>query len=143
MAIEKNQLKLNDFAQQYLPDTVKLPEYQNKQITLEQLAAHTSGLPVEPGVIKSFNTQKLYNYLKAQHITQKYTSDYFNIYPMPDTKFFGKIDDAVFRFKINRTGIVNFILDENGTQKSALRCHPRRVAYKKNSRISSGDQVHT
>lgn len=38
---------------------------------------------------------------------------------MSDTRFFGKIDTTVFRFKINKSGIVNFILNENGTQKSA------------------------
>jgi len=43
--VERGEMKLDDPVQKYLPDTVKLPAYHGKQITLLHLATHTSGLP--------------------------------------------------------------------------------------------------
>jgi CubicO group peptidase (beta-lactamase class C family) len=47
--IERGEMKPDDPAAQYLPAGVKLPAYHGKQITLLQLATHTSGLPDSPG----------------------------------------------------------------------------------------------
>lgn len=41
-------LNLHDPVQKYLPDSVKVPKYNNKEITLYHLATHTSGLPRLP-----------------------------------------------------------------------------------------------
>jgi CubicO group peptidase (beta-lactamase class C family) len=41
-------VNLNDSIGKYLPSTVKTPTYSGKQITLEDLATYTSGLPHDP-----------------------------------------------------------------------------------------------
>ncbi len=46
--IERGQMKLDDPVAQYLPASVKLPTYHGSQITLLQLATHTSGFPDGP-----------------------------------------------------------------------------------------------
>jgi CubicO group peptidase (beta-lactamase class C family) len=43
--IERGEMKLEDPVQKYLPNSVKMPTYQGKEITLLHLATHTSGLP--------------------------------------------------------------------------------------------------
>ena len=43
--VERGQMKLDDPVTQYLPASVKLPTYDGRQITLLELATHTSGLP--------------------------------------------------------------------------------------------------
>jgi D-alanyl-D-alanine-carboxypeptidase/D-alanyl-D-alanine-endopeptidase len=43
--VDRGEMKLEDPVQKYLPDGVKLPTYQGKQITLLHLATHTSSLP--------------------------------------------------------------------------------------------------
>ncbi len=45
--VERGEMKLDDPVQKYLPDSVKLPTYHGKPITLLHLATHTSGLPRE------------------------------------------------------------------------------------------------
>ena len=46
--VERGQMKLDDPVSQYLPASVKLPTYHGGQITLLQLATHTSGFPDGP-----------------------------------------------------------------------------------------------
>jgi hypothetical protein len=43
--IERGEMKLEDPVQKYLPDSVRMPTWQGKEITLLHLATHTSGLP--------------------------------------------------------------------------------------------------
>ena len=43
--VERGEMKLDDPVQKYLPDSVRMPAYQGKEITLLHLATHTSGLP--------------------------------------------------------------------------------------------------
>lgn len=43
--VERGEMKLDDPVQKYLPDSVRMPTYQGKEITLLHLATHTSGLP--------------------------------------------------------------------------------------------------
>ena len=45
---QRGELNLDDPIQKYLPPTVKIPERGGKQITLIDLATHTSGLPRMP-----------------------------------------------------------------------------------------------
>jgi len=45
---QRGEVKLDDPVQKYLPDTVKVPQRNGKQITLIDLATHTSGLPRMP-----------------------------------------------------------------------------------------------
>lgn len=46
--VQRGEASLNDPVAKYLPDTVKVPERAGKQITLVDLATHTSGLPRMP-----------------------------------------------------------------------------------------------
>jgi CubicO group peptidase (beta-lactamase class C family) len=43
--VERGEMKLDDPVQKYLPDSVRMPTYHGKDITLLHLATHTSGLP--------------------------------------------------------------------------------------------------
>ena len=43
--VERGEMRLDDPVQKYLPDSVRMPTYQGKEITLLHLATHTSGLP--------------------------------------------------------------------------------------------------
>jgi CubicO group peptidase (beta-lactamase class C family) len=45
---QRDEVKLDDPIQKYLPSTVKMPQRNGKQITLIDLATHTSGLPRMP-----------------------------------------------------------------------------------------------
>jgi D-alanyl-D-alanine-carboxypeptidase/D-alanyl-D-alanine-endopeptidase len=42
---DHQELQLNDPVKQFLPSTVKMPSYKGREITLVDLATHTSGLP--------------------------------------------------------------------------------------------------
>jgi len=109
------------------PELALFPVYKTSYINPKILDLYSGKYRVSDGSYYIFIKEN--NCLKAQHVTQQYTSDYFNIYPMSHTKFFGKIDNAVFRFKVNKSGSVSFVLDENGTQKSASKIFtpsPRR-----------------
>src|SRR5208282_6653258 len=46
--IERGEMKLDDSVAKYLPQSVKMPTRNGKEITLLQLATHTSGLPLLP-----------------------------------------------------------------------------------------------
>jgi CubicO group peptidase (beta-lactamase class C family) len=43
--IERGEMNLDDSVQKYLPNSVRIPTYEGKDITLLHLATHTSGLP--------------------------------------------------------------------------------------------------
>jgi len=71
--VERNQLKLDDRVQQYLPESVAVPKRGDKEITLHHLATHTSALPRVPLAIlvqgttnpyRDFGTEELYATLK-------------------------------------------------------------------------------
>lgn len=47
--VEENSVKLSDPVQKFLPDTVTVPRKGKREITLGDLATHTSGLPRIPG----------------------------------------------------------------------------------------------
>jgi CubicO group peptidase (beta-lactamase class C family) len=49
--VKQGTVKLDDPIEKYLPANVKVPEYNGKKITLEDLATHTSGLPEWPSNI--------------------------------------------------------------------------------------------
>ncbi len=46
--VERGEMKLDDPVAKYLPESVKMPTRNGKEITLLQLATHTSGLPLLP-----------------------------------------------------------------------------------------------
>lgn len=47
-SVRRDEVKLNDPVAQYLPKRVKVPSFEGKQITLQNLAAQDSGLPWHP-----------------------------------------------------------------------------------------------
>ena len=74
----------DDPVKNYLPLTLKQSSLNGKEMTLVQLANHTSGLPFEPGNVrndarypfdkyapyKNYNTERLYDYLVHQLVLQ-------------------------------------------------------------------------
>lgn len=54
-------VSLTDPVSRFLPDSVRVPSYQGKQITLEHLAVHTSGLPRMPGNFHNFDPSPMAN----------------------------------------------------------------------------------
>lgn len=74
--IQSGIFKLYDPAQKYLP-YIKLPIYQNTEITLEQLATHTSGLPADISSYKyddpyaHFTPKTFYQLVSAYKLTRQ------------------------------------------------------------------------
>ena len=77
--VERGQMKLDDPVAKYLPTTVKMPTRNGKEITLLQLATHTSGLPCMPDYIDpkraddqdaDFTVEKLYAFLSGYQLTR-------------------------------------------------------------------------
>jgi len=76
--IERGEMKLDDPAAKYLPKSVKMPTRNGKEITLLQLATHTSGLPVIPDNLDpthadnpyaDYTVEKLYAFLSRYKLT--------------------------------------------------------------------------
>ena len=66
--VKRGLVKLDDPLQKYLPSYVNVPTYHNDghNITLEDLATHTSGLPDLPDKLwdnRTYPTQQIYNYI--------------------------------------------------------------------------------
>jgi D-alanyl-D-alanine-carboxypeptidase/D-alanyl-D-alanine-endopeptidase len=64
--VKQGLVNLDDPIGKYLPATVKIPTYNGHEITLEDLATHTSGLPDFPsGWIRNhtYTTQQVYSFL--------------------------------------------------------------------------------
>ncbi|WP_428937457.1 serine hydrolase [Fontivita pretiosa] len=63
--VQQGQMKLDDPAQRYLPDSVKMPTRGGRQITLFDLATHSSGLPRDwsDGGGPTDTVEQLYDFL--------------------------------------------------------------------------------
>ncbi len=59
--IQKGELSLDDPIEKFLPETDKIPMYNDKKITLGHLAMHTSGLPRLPDNLKSNSWTSFYS----------------------------------------------------------------------------------
>jgi serine-type D-Ala-D-Ala carboxypeptidase/endopeptidase len=77
--VERGEMKLDDPVAKYLPESIKMPTYHGKEITLLQLATHTSGLPREPDNLdptraenpcSDFTVEKLYAFLASYKLTR-------------------------------------------------------------------------
>lgn len=62
--VENGEINLDDPIDKFLPETVKTPSKDGKEITLLDLATHTSGLPVMPNYPPNPNSTKTYEYDK-------------------------------------------------------------------------------
>ena len=74
--VERDEVKLDDPVAKYLPEPVKVPARDGKQITLLNLAIHTAGLPRDPSnltptrglpenAFADYNVRKLYAFLSS------------------------------------------------------------------------------
>ena len=78
--IERGEMKLNDPVAGYLPKSVRMPTHKGSEITLLQLATHTSGLPRNPenldparadNPLAQYTAEKLYAYLSGCKLTRR------------------------------------------------------------------------
>ncbi len=77
--VEKGEVKLDDPVSKYLPDSVKMPSRNGKQITLRDLSMQVSGLPRMPSNFRpadpqnpyiDYNIAKLYEFLSGYTLTR-------------------------------------------------------------------------
>jgi CubicO group peptidase (beta-lactamase class C family) len=77
--IERGEMKLDDPVSKYLPKSVRMPTRNGKEITLLQLATHTSGLPNFPNNLDpkrannpfaDYTDEKLYAFLSGYKLTR-------------------------------------------------------------------------
>lgn len=83
--VQRGEVSLSDPVSKYLPSTVKMPERGGKQITLEDLATHTSGLPRLPTNLNpkdpanpyaDYSVEQLYQFLSTYQLTRDIGSKY-------------------------------------------------------------------
>jgi serine-type D-Ala-D-Ala carboxypeptidase/endopeptidase len=72
--VERGKLNMDDPVGKYLPETVTVPAYDGKQITLADLVTHTSGLPLMPSNLgatsldnpyAAYSPARLYDFLSG------------------------------------------------------------------------------
>ena len=77
--IQRGEMKLNDSVAKYLPASVKMPARNGKEITLRQLATHSSGLPGIPDNLDpkradnpyaDYTVEKMYVFLSGYKLTR-------------------------------------------------------------------------
>ncbi|MBN2238478.1 MAG: serine hydrolase [Dehalococcoidales bacterium] len=80
----RGEVSIDDPVENYLPDTVKVPERNGRKITLFDLAAHASGLPRVPDNLQSIYTgnpytgytvERLYEFLSGYELTREIGSE--------------------------------------------------------------------
>ncbi|HTA30534.1 MAG TPA: serine hydrolase [Candidatus Cybelea sp.] len=76
--VGRGEMKMDDPVSKYLPDSVKMPTRNGRQITLLNLAAQDSGLPFNPGNLSSgknpfadYTAEKLYAFLSCYTLTNE------------------------------------------------------------------------
>jgi serine-type D-Ala-D-Ala carboxypeptidase/endopeptidase len=83
--VERGEVSLDDPVSKYLPASVKMPERNGRQITLIDLATHTSGLPRLPSNMSSkdpgnpyadYSVDQLYEFLSGYKLTRDIGSQY-------------------------------------------------------------------
>jgi CubicO group peptidase (beta-lactamase class C family) len=83
--VQKGELNLNDPISKFLPKSVKTPTYNGKEITLLDLATHTSGLPRGPDNLtsndqyfpfKGYTVDQMYDFLSRYQLTRAIGSKY-------------------------------------------------------------------
>ena len=71
--IQRGEMKLDDPVAKYLPESVKMPARNGKEITLLQLLIHTSGLPENPDNLgptwADYTVNQLYAFLSGCKLT--------------------------------------------------------------------------
>jgi CubicO group peptidase (beta-lactamase class C family) len=88
--VRRGEVALDDPVQKYLPDTVKIPQRNGKQITLFDLTTHTSGLPRMPtnftpkdpkNPYADYTVEQMYAFLSGYQLTRDIgeRSEYSNL----------------------------------------------------------------
>lgn len=71
--IQRGEMKLDDPVAKYLPNSVRMPARNGREITLLQLLIHTSGLPENPGNLgptwADYTVNQLYAFLSGYQLT--------------------------------------------------------------------------
>jgi serine-type D-Ala-D-Ala carboxypeptidase/endopeptidase len=84
-AVQRGEVALTDPVARYLPPDVKVPERNGRQITLEDLATHTSGLPRLPSNLApkdatnpyaDYSVPQLYGFLSSHQLARDIGSKY-------------------------------------------------------------------
>ncbi len=83
-AVNRGEVKLNEPISKYLPNTVTVPSFNGKEITLLDLATHTSSLPrlpnnldlKNPAPYAGYTAQNLYDFLSNYKLTREIGSQY-------------------------------------------------------------------
>jgi D-alanyl-D-alanine-carboxypeptidase/D-alanyl-D-alanine-endopeptidase len=82
---QRGQVALTDPVYKYLPASVRMPQRNGRQITLQDLATHTSGLPRLPANLKpknlanpyaDYSVAKLYEFLSSYELPRDIGSQY-------------------------------------------------------------------
>jgi CubicO group peptidase (beta-lactamase class C family) len=76
--VERGEMQLDDPVAKYLPDGVKMPTHDGKEITLLNLAAQDSGLPHDADnqtgsgaeFFSTYTVPKMYEFLSSYHLSQ-------------------------------------------------------------------------
>jgi uncharacterized protein (TIGR02145 family) len=83
--VKRGELNLDDPISKFLPDTLKTPAFNGKEITLYDLATHTSGLPQRPNNLSpanpenpyaDYSLQQLYDFLSKFKLTREIGFEY-------------------------------------------------------------------
>lgn len=77
--VQEGQVSLNDPISKFLPKSMTLPNYKGKEITLGDLATHTSGLPDMPYSLTSrsnFSISQMYRFLSKYELPREPGSKY-------------------------------------------------------------------
>jgi CubicO group peptidase (beta-lactamase class C family) len=83
--VKRGELNLDDPISKFLPDSVKTPTQNGKEITLYHLATHTSGLPTRPNNLSPANpdnpyadytVEQMFNFLSNYKLTREIGSKY-------------------------------------------------------------------
>jgi D-alanyl-D-alanine-carboxypeptidase/D-alanyl-D-alanine-endopeptidase len=83
--VQRGQVTLTDPVSKYLPASVKMPQRTGKQITLQDLATHTSGLPRMPSNLKpkdpanpyaDYSVTQMYEFLSSYELPRDIGSQY-------------------------------------------------------------------
>lgn len=71
--VQEGRVHLNDPISKFVPKSMTLPTYQGKEMTLGDLATHTSGLPDMPYTLSSratFTVSQMYRFLSRYELTK-------------------------------------------------------------------------
>ena len=108
--VDRGEVSLDDPIAHYLPDSVGAPEYRGQQITLRELATHTSSLPRLPTNIAPADMSDPY---------ADYTAD--QLYAFLDSYDLSQAPDTHYEYSNLGAGLLGFLLSRHaGTPYAKL-----------------------